>query len=402
MKLGRNTGFFHDFLMRLLLITAISVTLAVHCALAVAKETGRDEPKKAWLYIGTYTGRGSKGIYRCELDLGNGRLSVPVMAAEATNPAFLAIHPNRRFLYAVGEVGEFAGQKSGGVSSFGIDPQTGNLTLLNQQPSGGAGPCHLVVDGQGKNVLVANYGGGSVCVLPILPDGKLKEKASLVQHEGKSVNAQRQESPHAHSINLDATNRRAFAADLGVDKILIYRFDATAGTLTPNDPPHLSLAPGAGPRHFAFHPDGRHAYVINELHSTVSALAYEPDKGELKILQTISTLPMDFRGVNHTAEVQVHPSGKFLYGSNRGHDSVAVFAIDSNTGTLTARGHVAEGIKTPRNFGIDPTGRYVVVANQGADNVIVFRVDADTGALQPTGHRIEVPQPVCVKMMAPP
>jgi 6-phosphogluconolactonase len=359
------------------------------------------EPKmdKLRVYIGTYTQKGSKGIYRCKLDLASGQLTSPALAGEATNPSFLAIAPDHRFLYAVSEVEELGGKKSGGVSAFAIDPRTGNLKLLNQQPSGGTGPCHLVVDRAGKHVLLANYGSGSVLVLPIVAGGGLGKATAFVQHKGSGPNRQRQEGPHAHSINLDAANRFAIVADLGLDKLFVYRFDPRKGTLTPNQPPSVSVAPGAGPRHFAFHPNGKNAYVINELNSTVTAFRYDSEHGILEPIQSVSTLPQGFKGSNYPAEVQVHPSGKFLYGSNRGHNSIVVFAIDPQSGKLRLVGYQSDRIKTPRNFAIDPTGTYLLVANQDADSVLVFRIDAETGELRPTGSAIEVPTPVCVKMM---
>jgi 6-phosphogluconolactonase len=382
----------------LLLTCALVIPAAVRPA-PLATPDQQSMPDKLWVYVGTYTDGGSKGIYRCELDLASGRLSAAALAGEAASPSFLAIHPSRRFLYAVAEVGEFRGKKEGGVLAFAIDPKTGGLTLLNQQASGGAGPCHLVVDREGRHVLAANYGGGSVCVLPIGGDGRLGEATAFVQHQGRGPDPRRQEAPHAHSVNLDAANRFAFVADLGLDQVLIYKFDAAKGTLTPNDPPAIALDPGAGPRHFAFHSDGRHAYVINEMHSTVTGLSYDPPRGALKLLQTVSTLPKGYSGRNSTAEVQVHPSGKFLYGSNRGHDSIAVFRVDKKTGELSAAGHQADGIKTPRNFGIDPTGAYLIAANQGADSLVAFRIDQQSGALTPAGSRVDVPRPVCVQMM---
>jgi 6-phosphogluconolactonase len=359
-------------------------------------------PAKWWAYVGTYTGKESKGIYRFDFDPARGQLSGRALAAEVTNPSFLAVHPNQRFLYAVGELGNFAGKKGGAVSAFAIDPKTGDLKLLNQQSSVGAGPCHLVVDKEGKAVLAANYSGGSVCVLPIAADGSLGEASAFMQHKGSSVNKQRQEAPHAHSVNLDPANRFAFVADLGLDRVLIYRFDAAKGTLQPNDPPAVAVAAGAGPRHFAFHPNGKFAYVINELDSTVTALAYDADRGALKPLQTVSTLPEGGAKGNSTAEVVVHPSGKFVYGSNRGHNSIAVFTVDPATGKLTPAGHQGEGIKTPRNFVIDPTGQFLVVANQGSGSLVVFRIDPATGALTPTGSRVEVPAPVCVRFVPQP
>jgi 6-phosphogluconolactonase len=355
--------------------------------------------EKVWVFVGTYTGGPSKGIYRLELDLASGQLTNRALAAEVTSPSFLALHPNHRFLYAVNEVEDFEGKKTGAVSAFSIDPKSGDLTLLNQQSSGGSGPCHLVVDREGKHVLAANYGGGSVCALAIEADGRLGKQTTFVQHQGSSINPERQKEPHAHSINLDAANHFAFAADLGLDKILVYRYDATQGTLTPNEPPSAALTGGAGPRHFAFHPNGRYAYAINELHSTVTAFSYDAERGVLKSLQTLSALPKEFTGKSWTAEVQVHPSGKFLYGSNRGHNSIAVFAIDQETGELTPVGHATHQIKTPRNFGMDPTGTYLIVANQDSNTLVVFRINSKTGELTPTGTVVEVPMPVCVKFL---
>jgi 6-phosphogluconolactonase len=359
------------------------------------------KPQKLMVYVGTYTGAESKGIYLLELDLQSGGLRSLGLAAETVNPSFLAIHPSRRYLYAVTEVAETGGRKGGAVGAFAIEPGTAKLKPLNQQSSRGAGPCHLVLDSQGKNVLVANYNGGSVAVLPIASDGQLEPATGFVQHEGSSVNPRRQEGPHAHSINLDKSDRFAVVADLGLDKVLVYRFDASSGTLVPNDPPAATVAGGSGPRHFAFHPGGRFAYVINELLSTVTAFEYEPQRGILKELHTISTLPDGYQGNNSTAEVQVHPSGKFLYGSNRGHHSIASFAIDAATGRLSAAGHQSTQGKTPRNFGIDPTGQYLLAANQDSDTIVVFRIDAESGKLAPTGHTIDVPKPVCVKFVTP-
>jgi len=352
----------------------------------------------AWVFISTYTGGKSQGIYRARLDLSSGALSGLELAAKIKDPSFLAIHPSGKFLYAVGEVGMFAGKTGGALSAFAVDAASGNLKLLNQQSSRGAGPCHVTVDREGKNVLVANYGGGSVAVLPIEADGRLREASDFVQHTGKSVNPRRQERPHAHSINLDPAGRFAVVADLGLDKILVYKFDAAAGRLTPNDPPHTTVAPGAGPRHFAFHPSGRYAYVINEMNSTVTAFRYDAAAGTLTELQTISTLPDEHKG-NSTAEVVVHPSGKFLYGSNRGHDSLAIFRIDEATGRLSAVGHQPTGGKTPRNFAIDPTGQWLLAENQSSDTIVAFKIDAESGKLTPTGQKLDVPSPVCVRFL---
>jgi 6-phosphogluconolactonase len=384
-------------------LTASSlVLLPAALALTAFNAFAADEaakPAKYWVFLGTYTNGKSKGIYRCELDLATGKLSEPALAAETTNPSFLAIHPNNRFLYAVGEIANFNKQKSGAVSAFALDPKSGELKSLNQKPSSGVGPCHLVVDRKGKDVLVANYGGGNASVLHIEDDGQLGERTAFAQHTGKGSDPARQQTPHAHSINLDAANRFAFVADLGLDQVFVYRFDADKGSLAKHEPPSVAVAPRSGPRHFTFHPDGRHAYVINEMANTVTAMTYDAEKGVLKSIQTVSTLPEGYKRPTWTAEVQVHPSGKFLYGSNRGHDSIAIFTIDEKSGELTPAGHQASGIKTPRNFGIDPTGRFLLVANQDDDSVLVFRIDAKTGALVATGAKVEVGKPVCVKFV---
>jgi 6-phosphogluconolactonase len=388
---------------RLVLIAALALLVgAAACVgrretIMAAAESSR--AGKMWVYVGTYTGGKSKGIYRYDLDLGSGKLTSAGLAAELLNPSFLAVHPNRRFLYAVNEVESFKGQQSGAVSAFALDPKSGKLTFLNEQSTRGEGPCHLVVDREGKNVLVANYSGGSTAVLPLAADGRLKEASAFIQHTGSSVNRERQEGPHAHSANVDPSNRFAFVADLGLDKVMIYRFDAAHGTLSPGEPSAASVTPGAGPRHFAFHPNGRFAYVINEMGSTVTAFRYDARKGELTSIQTISTLPAGFTGSTTTAEVQVHPSGRFLYGSNRGHDSIAIFTIDPETGKLTAVGHQPTQGKTPRNFGIDPTGTYLIAANQDSDTLVVFRIDRDSGRLHQVGEPVEAPKPVCVNFV---
>jgi 6-phosphogluconolactonase len=353
------------------------------------------------VYFGTYTGAKSKGVYVSRLNTSSGALSAPELAGAVTNPSFLAVHPARDFLYAVNEVSDYGGKPTGSVTAFAIDRLTGKLMALNQQSSNGAGPAHLVVDRSGQNVLVANYGGGSVTVLPIGQDGRLKPASAAIQHTGSSVNPERQKQPHAHSINVDPDNRLAYVADLGLDKILIYRFNAGEGSLTANEPPFASVQPGAGPRHFAIHPQGRFAYVINEMHCTVTAFSRDPVRGGLTPLQTISTLPsgQPVQPGYSTADVQVHPSGRFLYGSNRGHDSVVVFAIDPRSGMLTYLQNEPTGGQTPRGFGIDPSGTYLLAANQRSDSVLVFGIDPQTGRLRSTGQKIDVGAPVCVKFV---
>ena len=356
--------------------------------------------EKMLVFIGTYTGGNSQGIYAYEFSLKDGALKPLGLAAETPSPSFLAIHPNKKFLYAVNELNDFGGEKAGAVTAFSIEGKSGKLRQINQQSSLGAHPCHIVIDAAGKHALVANYTGGSLAVLPIAPDGSLKAKGAFVQHAGSSVNKQRQSEPHAHSINLDKANRYAIAADLGLDKLLVYKYGTENGTLRPNDSPSASLTPGAGPRHFAFHPNGRFAYVINELDMTATAFEYDAQNGTLKPIQSLSTLPQGAAGNNFsTAEIQVHPSGKFVYGSNRGHDSIVAYKVDSNTGKLTYIENESTQGKTPRNFGIDPTGQYLIAANQGSDSLVVFRINQETGALDPTGIKIEAPKPVCVKFL---
>ncbi|HJQ24531.1 MAG TPA: lactonase family protein [Blastocatellia bacterium] len=350
------------------------------------------------LYVGTYTSGKSEGIYLYRFNLATGALRRLRTFGGVVNPSFLAIDPRRRALYAVNEVSEMNGQAGGAVTAFAINRQSGELTRLNNQASMGGAPCHLSLDGTGKWLLVANYESGNVAVLPVRRDGSLGAATDVAQHKGSSVNQERQQGPHAHCVAFDAANRRAFAVDLGLDKIMIYRFDAGRGTLTPNRVPWARVKPGAGPRHLTFHPTGRYAYVINELDSTITVFAYDPVRGTLGAVQTLSTLPSDFTGTSFCAEVQVSPSGKFLYGSNRGHDSIVVMAIDERTGKLRPVQHEPTRGKTPRHFTIDPTGAYLLAANQNSDTIHSFRIDAREGKLTPTGHTAEVPSPVCLRL----
>ncbi|MCC6861101.1 MAG: lactonase family protein [Bryobacterales bacterium] len=345
------------------------------------------------VYIGT-SGRNSKGIYVSRFDAGSGKMTEPQLAAEAVNPNFLALHPNRRFLYAVGGSG-----KEGSVMAFKIDAATGQLAPINSVSARGAGPCHISLDRTAKNALIANYGSGSVAVVPIREDGGLEEATAFIQHTGSSVNPQRQKEPHAHSINLSPDNRFAMAADLGTDQILIYRFNAAKGTLVPNDPPFAKVKPGSGPRHFAFHTSGRFAYAINEMGNTVTAFSYDARRGALTEIQDITTLPEGFSGTSYCAEVVVHPRGRFLYGSNRGHDSIAVFSIDPGRGTLTPIEQVSTQGKFPRNFNLDPSGSWLLAANQDTHNIAVYRVDRKTGRLKATGDQVKAPTPICIRFL---
>lgn len=373
--------------------------LAGVCLMTVATTASAGE--KLWVYFGTYTKGDSKGIYRSEFDTETGKLSEAELAAETKSPNFLAIHPDGKHLYAVGEVSDADGKPVGGVVGFQLDPSSGELTKINGQSTGGAGPCHLVVDATGKNVLAANYSGGSVVCLPIKANGSLVEASSFVQHEGSSVNPRRQTAPHAHSINTDPGNNFAVAADLGLDKILIYRFDPNTGSLKANDPAFVKTPLGGGPRHFAFHPDGKFAYTNNEILLSVTAFEFDSERGILNPLQTISTVP-DGTGLkgNSTAEVRVHPNGKFVYVSNRGPNSIAVFKIDQNTGMLERAGIVPSGGKIPRNFNLTPDGKWLLAAHQASDNVVVFKINEQTGLPEPTGDEITVPRCVCVRFLA--
>jgi 6-phosphogluconolactonase len=365
--------------------------LCINCLSVAAQPAG------VLVYVGTYTGRGSEGVYIYRLDPATGGLQPVGQSPRLSNPSYVALDPKGRCLYAVRE----GGGSGGAVVALARNRATGELTLLNEQPSGGQGPCYVTVDREGRFALAANYGSGSVSLLPIAADGRLEPAASVIQHEGSSVNPARQKGPHAHSIVLDPANRFAFAPDLGIDKIMIYRLDRTEGKLVPNDPPFARCEPGSGPRHFTFHPDGRHAYVIEEISCTITAFAYDADTGTLKTLQRVSALPEAFQGANTCADIHVHPSGRFLYGSNRGHNSIAIFAIDGKTGLLRLLGHESTQGKTPRNFAIDPSGTFLLAANQDSNNIVSFRINQDAGKLTPTGQVCEVSMPVCIKMVSP-
>lgn len=353
-------------------------------------------------YVGTYTRKESKGIYTFTLDPKTGETSEPELAAELVNPSFVAISPNEKFLYAVNEVADFpgvAGKKAGGVTGFKLDKQSGKLTKINSQLSGGPGPCHVQVDKSGKVVLVANYGGGSVASLPINAEGELSPAASFIQHVGSSINPRRQTAPHAHSVNVDATNKFAVVADLGMDQLLVYKLNSEKGTITPNDPPSVATIPGGGPRHFSFHPNGKFAYANNEILLSVTAYKWDAAQGVLTPIVTEPTVPAGTSlDGNSTAECLVHPSGKFLYVSNRGPNSIAVFQIKEN-GTLKSVERESTQGEIPRGFGIDPTGNWLIAGNQNSDSVIVYRINQDTGELDPTGKLLNIPTPVNVRMI---
>jgi 6-phosphogluconolactonase len=386
--------------MCLLLIATPAVLL-----FASASSQRRTANKPYLVFVGTYTHKtASKGIYAYRFDPGTGKLTSLGVAAESEDPSFLAVHPNGKYLYAVNEVDHFAGKKTGAVSAFSIDPITGKLTLLNQAATQGDGPCYVSLDKTGRNVLVANYGGGSVAVFPVRQDGSVAPASACVQHSGSSVDKERQEGPHAHWIGTSPDNRFALAADLGLDEVLIYRFNAAKGALTANNPPYAKVNPGAGPRHIAFHPNGKFAYVLAEMEDSVTTFAYKASNGSLSPLQTVSalsTLRKDYKGPKEAAEIAVHPGGKFLYASNRGGiDTISAFSIDPVKGTLNLKNEYPTMGKTPRNFAIDPTGKFLLAANQESNNIVTFRIDAASGALTPTGDVAEAPAPVCITFLA--
>jgi 6-phosphogluconolactonase len=356
------------------------------------------------VYFGTNTNpkNGSKGIYVAHFNTATGELTEPQLAAEAGSPGFLAIHPSKKFLYASTEITLPDGKKGGGISSFSIDKSTGKLTLINQASAVGNGPCHVNVDKTGKLATLANYGSGSVASYAIKDDGSVSEAASFFQHEGSSVDPKRQAGPHAHSVNFSPDNRFAFACDLGLDKVLIYKIDPATGKMTPNDPPFAKTPAGGGPRHLAFHPNGKFVFVNNEMAMSETVFAYDAEKGALTEIQTLSTLPEADRGKPgySTAETVVHPNGRFVYVSNRTHDSIAVFACDPATGKLTPLQYVPAEGEVPRNICLDPTGKWLIAAHQNSGTAALFKVDQDSGKLTYTGTKVTVPGSICVRFLA--
>ena len=378
---------------RLAILLLVTLAVFLHAAGPAAQEH--------LLYIGTYTDHGSKGIYAYRFDSSTGKLTSLGLAAETAAPSFLTVDSSGRFLYAVNETSSFNDRPTGAVSAFAIHPENGRLSLLNQVSSRGADPAHITLDRTGKYALVSNYTSGSVEVLTVLKDGRLGEASSFVQHKGSSINLERQKGPHAHAIALSPDNRFAVVADLGLDQLLVYRFDAGKGTLG-EKPEAVKTKPGAGPRHLVFSSDGGFLYVINELQSTVVVYSYKAETGALHELQTSSTLAGGFKGMNTAAEIEIHPTGKFLFASNRGADSIAVFAINSATGELMQVENVSSGGKTPRNFAIDPAGSWLLVANQDSDNIVVLRIDRKTGHLTSTDELIKVQSPTCLQFVTGP
>ncbi len=355
-------------------------------------------------FIGTYTrklphvdGQG-RGIYRARYNPNSGALTDIALAAEIENPTFLALAPNKRVLYAIGETDAFDGQPGGSVSAFTIDPDTHALTLLNRQPSRGGFACHLGVDATGQAVIVANYGTGSVAAFPIAADGSLGVLSDFVQHEGSGPNPNRQQGPHAHQAVLSPDNRFVLVNDLGTDHVVSYALDATQAKITRAGATRVH--PGAGPRHLAFHPNGAFAYVINELDATVTACRYDAERGQLIPIQTISTLPSGATAPPSCADIHVHPSGRFVYGSNRNHDSIAIFGVGEHSGKLSAIGHESTQGQQPRNFALAPDGRCLLAENQDSDTIVSFHIDPERGTLMAAGHVAQVPTPVCMVFLA--
>ncbi len=364
-----------------------------------ARASKRSKMEKMLVYIGTYTTKGSKGIYLCELNMQTGELTSKGAVATTPNPTFLAVAPNHKYLYAANEIDNFQGKKAGAVSAWAIQPKTGALQFINDASTKGDGPCHVSVDNKGQYVFAANYGAGSVTAMPVEKNGGVGAATGFDQHTGTSVDPQRQEGPHGHSIYIDSANHFVYTADLGLDKVFVYHFDSQNGTFTPNDPPFAMVPPGSGPRHVAFHPNGKFAYVINEMKSTLTSMTWDPKAGTMQEIETVSTVPEGNTVSNSTAEVFMHPNGKFLYGSNRGHNSIAIFSVDGTTGKVKLIDNQSSEGKTPRSFNLDPTGTFLLAANQDTDNVVVFRVNQQTGALTPTGHSVHLSMPVCIVYM---
>jgi 6-phosphogluconolactonase len=370
---------------RLGLLCAAGLSIALGASYSAASDD--------LVFFGTHAVGPGRGLSVAHFDSETGLLTKPQLVAEAAAPAFFVLHPDGRHLYACNSNDFARGFTGETISAFSIDPQTGQLTFINQQSSGGADPSYITLDATNRYVLNANYKGGSVAAIKLNPDGSLGERTATIQHEGRGVDPKRQTQPYAHSVRLDPTNRFALVADLGLDKLFVYRLNAQDGSLTPNDPPFAKVTPGAGPRHLAFHPKGRYVYLINEMASTIVAFAWDSKRGALTERQTLSTLPEGFQGTSHCAEILVHPNGKYVYGSNRGHDSLAVFAIDPPTGQLRLIEHVPTQGRSPRNFAFDPSARWIIVTNHGSDNAMVFRVDRKTGRLTPQGQPVDIVNP---------
>jgi 6-phosphogluconolactonase len=373
---------------------AICLAIALMTCKVTPGQTVRAKQQKYLFYVGTYADRDNKGIYAYRFDSKNGRASALNFTAESAELSFLAIAPGGRFLYATNNIFK----PSGTLNSFAIEPETGKLSLLNQVGSHDEGPVHIALDRSGKYALVSNYTQGSVAVFPVLDDGRLATASAFVQHKGSSVNPERQKGPHAHAAVFSPDNRFAIVADLGLDQILAYPFDDTKGTLGSN--PQIVNAPsGAGPRHLAFDSKGKFLYVINELQSVIVTYSYDAQLGELREVQTISTLPKGLKSNNTAAEIEIHPSGRFVLASNRGSDTIAIFAVDPKNGTLKLVEIDSAGGKTPRSFALDPTGYWLLVGDEGSNKIVIFHMNPVTGHLSQTERVLPISSPVCIKFV---
>ena len=372
--------------------TALAMTMATGCGETAAAPT-------EWVYIGPYTRGTSEGIYRVGYDASTGKLLDPVLVAKTPGPSFLEWHPSKKYLYAVNEVSEFNGEKAGSVTAFTVDARSGELTELNAASTKGPGPCHLKCSPDGKSLVVVNYAGGSTATYTLGDDGKLSEAVSVIQHEGSGPNEQRQKGPHAHGVamRMHKGTLVTYITDLGIDKVLAFALESATAKLSPWEPqPEIPIASGSGPRHVVVHPDAPLAFVINELSSTLTSFRIDPETSVWTEVSTLSTLPEGYTGESSTAELAIHPGGKVIYGSNRGHDSLAVFAIDTSSGALEAKGHVSTQGKTPRSFAIHQSGNSLIAANQGTGNLASFLIDTATGMPKYTGNEAKVDMPVCV------
>ncbi len=349
------------------------------------------------VYVGTYTKGDSKGIYSFVLDTAAGTLTPEGLAGETENPSFVAIHPSGSYLYSCGELDKFKGEASGSLTAFKIDAATGKLEKLNEVAAGGTSTCHVNISRNGRFAVLANYGTGSCAAFAIGADGKLGERTAYHQHAGTSVDSGRQTGPHAHSVNFDKQNKHVIVADLGLDQVKVYKFNASTGAMTPNEPAFAKVKPGNGPRHFSFHPSGKFAYVINEMACSVTAFNWDAKKGTLTEIETVTTLPEPVKRGFSTAEVVAHSNGRFVYGSNRGHNTIAVFQVNAATGKLTTVEHKSTQGEVPRNFAIDPTGEFLIAANQNSHTIVLFRINQSSGALEQVGQPVKAPSPVCIR-----
>lgn len=360
-----------------------------------------EEPSATHIaYVGTYSGDASEGIYAYRFDAESGDMESLGLVAGSINPNFLALHPSGDYLYSVNREDPET-PSTGSISAYRIDRNSGNLEFMNKVDAMGQGPCHIAVDHTGRFLFTADYPDGITVSYRLAADGSLAELASVVEHEGSSI-SERQEAPHAHGVYLTADNQRLIVPDLGADRVVVYQVDQETGELSANDPPAIAFEPGTGPRHFTFHPDGTHGYVIGELASTVSVLSYDSTVGEFGHMQAVPTLPEGFDGINSTAEIEVSPDGRFVYGSNRGHNSIAVFAVDPADKTLTPVGWESTQGETPRHFAVDPTGAFLFAENRATSTIVQFSRDFETGALTPTGLVLnDAPAPVCMVFLPP-